>query len=107
MAKQTELPGVERPVNKKVELAGELLISATKKKTAANTTHKKQEQHLLDVMIEEKVASYTSEDLGKTFEVDDRQKVKVSTWQAPKASDGEKSKKGPKLVKGEEGGDLN
>lgn len=84
MAKQTEIPGTEREVNKKVENAGDLLVSATKKKTAANATHKKQEQHLLDVMLEEKVMTYTSEELGKTFEVDEKQKVKVSAWQAPK-----------------------
>lgn len=82
--KQTEIPGTERPVNKKVENAGELLVSATKKKTTANVAHKKAEQHLLDVMVEEKVASYTSEDLGKTFDVNDLQKVKVSTYKAPK-----------------------
>lgn len=85
MAKQSEIPGTERPVNKKVELAGDLLVSATKKKTAALAAHKKQEQHLLDVMLEEKVSSYTSEDLGKTFDVTDLQKVKVSAWQEPKA----------------------
>lgn len=83
MAKQSELPGVEREVNKRVENAGDLLVTATKKKTTANKNHKEAENRLLQVMQEEKVKEYTSEALGKTFEVDDTAKVKVHTWKPP------------------------
>ena len=89
MAKQSELPGVEREVNKKVEAAGDMLVSATKKKTSANNAHKKQEEALLQVMIAEGVTTYTSEELGKTFDVSELKKVKVSAWEAPKAPKGE------------------
>jgi len=83
MAKQTEIPGTEREVNKKVENAGDLLVSATKKKTKASKDHKDAEARLLEVMREEKVKKYTSEALGKTFEVDDVEKVKVYAYKPP------------------------
>lgn len=83
MAKQTEIPGTERKINKRVESAGEVLVDKTKKKTKANQDHKKAESELLVVMGEEKVPEYTSEALGKTFVVDTEPKVKVSAWKPP------------------------
>jgi predicted transcriptional regulator len=85
---QLEIAGTEREVNKKVENAGDLLVSATKKKTSASKNHKEAENRLLEVMRDEKVRTYTSESLGKTFEVDDVEKVKVYAWkpiEPPKA----------------------
>lgn len=93
--KQTEIPGTEREVNQKVEHAGELLISATKKKTNANVAHKKAHDHLLAVMREEKVPEYTSEDLGKTFRIDDVEKVKVSAWENPNEGEKKSKKRAP------------
>ena len=94
MAAQKEIPGMEREVNQKVEHAGELLVSATKKKTNANVAHKKAHDHLLAVMREEKVPEYTSEDLGKTFRIEDTEKVKVSAWENPNEGEKKSKKKG-------------
>lgn len=93
MAKQSVIPGTERAVNAKVENAGDLLVSATKKKTKANTDHKKAEDHLLQVMIDEGVDEYVSEELRKTFNVEESKKVKVSTWENPNAAEEKGAKK--------------
>lgn len=93
MAKQTVIPGTERAVNAKVENAGDLLVSATKKKTKANNDHTKAEDHLLQVMIDEGVDEYVSEELGKTFNVEEKKKVKVSKWENPNVAEEKSSKK--------------
>lgn len=92
--KQSEIPGTEREVNKAVENAGDLLVSAVKKKTSATKAAKKAEDHLLQVMHDEKVQSYTSEALGKTFEIESPEKVKVYAWESPGEKAETKSKRG-------------
>lgn len=89
MGRQSEIPGTERAINKRVENAGELLVSATKKKTKANKDHKEAENHLLEVMHEEKVSQYVHEDMGKIYEIDETEKVRVSVWQPPKSQKAE------------------
>lgn len=85
MAKaQAELAGFEREVNKKVENVMQILADKKKAKTRANNAHKEAEQRVIDVMRDEHLSEYTSQDLGLTVTVDDIEKVGLKTWTPPK-----------------------
>ncbi len=87
MTKQTELAGIERPVNKKIENAMQVLSDKKKAKTKSNNAHKDAEARVIDVMKDEKVDSYTSVDLGLTIEIDATEKAKLSAYHPPKTAD--------------------
>jgi hypothetical protein len=81
---QLEIAGTERPVNKRIENVMQTLSDKKKTKTRANSAHKDAEQRVIEVMREEKVAEYTSEDLGLTVTLDDIEKVKLAAYTPPK-----------------------
>jgi len=83
MARQNELPGVEREVNKKIEGVMEVLDAKRKAKTRAGTAHKDAEKKVIDVMIEEKVKEYTSVDLGLTVRLNEKQAAKLEAYHPP------------------------
>lgn len=89
MGKQTEIPGTEREVNKRVEDVMQVLDSKRKAKTRASTAHKDAEPRVIQVMREEKLKTYTSVDLGLTVDIDEVEKPKLSAYHPP---DAEKAK---------------
>jgi hypothetical protein len=91
MARQSEIPGTEREVNKRIENVMEVLDSKRKAKTRAGVAHKEAELRVIEVMREEKVKSYTSVDLGLTVEIDETRHAKLSSYQPP-----EEEKRAPK-----------
>lgn len=90
---QLEVPGTERPVNKKIENAMQVLSDKKKAMTRARNHHKDAESKAIEVVREEmkgeKVRSYTSVDLGLTIDLDEVEKVKLSAYAPPE----EKKKK--------------
>lgn len=95
--RQSEIPGTEREVNKRIENVMQVLSDKKKAKTRANNAHKDAEVRAIEVVREElkgqKVQSYTSVDLGLTIDLDDIERVKLSAYTPPKE---EKAEKKPK-----------
>lgn len=87
MAKQGEIPGTEREVNKRIENAMEVLSDKKKAMTRARNAHKEAEVKAIEVCREElkgkKDRSYTSVDLGMTIDLDEIEKVKLSAYHPP------------------------
>lgn len=107
MARQSEIPGTERPVNKRMEgLIGEL-VGLTKKKTKATQDVKKADDAINRALIEEGLPEYTSEEHGKTVKLE--QKTRYSNWSPPEPesaeSDAPRGKRGKKSNDDAEGGE--
>jgi len=87
MSRQSEIPGTERPVNKRIENAMQILSDKKKAMTRARNAHKDAEVKAIEVVREElvgeKVRSYTSVDLGLTIDLDEVEKVKLSAYHPP------------------------
>lgn len=75
--RQTEIPGMERKVNKKVEAAGEALADLIKDLTDARQEKAAGEIKLIEVMKQEKVPRYAHAEAGFEIILSSHDKVRI------------------------------
>jgi hypothetical protein len=89
MAKQSEIPGTERTINKKVAAAGEQLADLIKDLTEARNAKNDGELTLINVMKAEKVPRYVHEEAGIEIILSNKDKVRIKKWKRPESDNAE------------------
>lgn len=83
-AEQTELPGVERPVDVQLENVIRLIKSKTEDATQAAQEKKKAQDKGRELLREKDMPEYTSVKQGFTLKRNDREGVKLQHYTPPK-----------------------